>query len=150
MPSADLEVLRRAAAWIEAGHPVLLATVVHTWGSAPRPPGSLMILRDDGVVAGSVSGGCVEDDLIRRLHASDFNVSRPLVLTYGATAEEARRFGLPCGGPLQIVLELLTAHSGLSALLEAAEGPTHRRTQLGHGDRSGHAAGGNDRGLPAF
>ena len=121
MLSADLEVLRSAAAWLDAGHGVLLATVVRTWGSAPRPPGSLMILRDDGLVAGSVSGGCVEDDLIGRVHASLFQDERPQLVTYGATAEEARRFGLPCGGSLQLVIEPLAQHSGVHALLEAIE-----------------------------
>ena len=121
MLSADLEVLRSAAAWLDAGHGVLLATVVRTWGSAPRPPGSLMILRDDGLVAGSVSGGCVEDDLIGRVHAGLLGGERPQLVTYGATAEEARRFALPCGGSLQLVIEPLAQHSGVHALLEAIE-----------------------------
>ena len=121
MLSADLEVLRSAAAWLDAGHGVLLATVVRTWGSAPRPPGSLMILRDDGLVAGSVSGGCVEDDLIGRVHAGLLQGERPQLVAYGATAEEARRFGLPCGGSLQLVIEPLAQHSGVHALLEAIE-----------------------------
>lgn len=121
MDSADAEVLRTGLKWLQAGHAALLGVVVCTWGSAPRPPGSLTILRDDGLIAGSVSGGCVEDDLIRRMHGGDFKVSRPLVITYGATAEEARRFGLPCGGSLQFVLEPLSEQSGLPALLEAIE-----------------------------
>lgn len=121
MLSADLEVLRSAAAWLDAGHGVLLATVVRTWGSAPRPPGSLMILRDDGLVAGSVSGGCVEDDLIGRVHAGQLQGERPQLVTYGATAEDARRFGLPCGGSLQLAIEPLAQHSGVHALLEAIE-----------------------------
>lgn len=119
MDSADTEVLRTALKWVETGHAALLATVVRTWGSAPRPPGSLMVMREDGQIAGSVSGGCVEDDLIRRLHAGEFGAGRPLLLTYGATAEEARRFGLPCGGSLQFVLEPLGTQSGLRGLLEA-------------------------------
>ncbi|UUZ76676.1 XdhC family protein [Polaromonas sp. P1(28)-13] len=65
MDSLDLRVLGDALEWRRAGHGVTLVTVVETWGSAPRPPGALLAVRDDGVVIGSVSGGCVEDDLIR-------------------------------------------------------------------------------------
>jgi xanthine dehydrogenase accessory factor len=67
MDSLDLEVLTRARDWLSAGHRVVLATVVRTWGSSPRPPGALLALRDDGRAVGSVSGGCIEDDLMHRL-----------------------------------------------------------------------------------
>ena len=67
MINQNQDILARALAWIGEGHQVLLYTVVNTWGSSPRPPGSIMILRDDGRVAGSVSGGCIEDDLIRQV-----------------------------------------------------------------------------------
>ena len=68
---AEVEVtrLRDALDWHSAGHRVSLFKVVQTWGSAPRPPGALLAIRDDGVVSGSVSGGCVEDDLIARTQA---------------------------------------------------------------------------------
>ena len=59
MDSVDLEVLRSAVAWRKAGHGVTLATVVETWGSAPRPVGAMLAIRGDGMVSGSVSGGCV-------------------------------------------------------------------------------------------
>jgi xanthine dehydrogenase accessory factor len=62
MNSMDVEVIRTAMDWMNRGHRVVLGTVVRTWGSSPRPPGSMMIVRDDGQVAGSVSGGCIEDD----------------------------------------------------------------------------------------
>ena len=70
MESLDLRVLEDARAWRLAGHAVTLVTVVETWGSAPRPPGALLAVRADGVVSGSVSGGCVEDDLIARTKAA--------------------------------------------------------------------------------
>ncbi len=66
MESLDLRVLNDVLAWRHAGHKVTLVTVVETWGSAPRPPGALLAVRDDGMVSGSVSGGCIEDDLIAR------------------------------------------------------------------------------------
>ena len=64
MESTDLEVLRKCLQWQSDGHRVTLATVVKTWGSSPRPVGSLLAVRDDGLLAGSVSGGCIEADLI--------------------------------------------------------------------------------------
>ena len=105
MNSIDIEVLRTALDWLASGRRVVLGTVVRTWGSAPRPPGSLMIIRDDGQVAGSLSGGCIEDDLIRRVAAGELALHRPEATVYGSNAEEAQRFGLPCGGSVQVVLE---------------------------------------------
>ena len=105
MDSLDSQVLDAARKWVAAGHRFALITVARTWGSAPRPPGAWMVLRDDGQVQGSVSGGCIEDDLIRRAAAGEFVGSMPRVLRYGVTADEAHRFGLPCGGTLELVLE---------------------------------------------
>lgn len=127
MNSLDIDVIRTALDWQSRGHRVVMGTVVRTWGSAPRPPGSLMIIRDDGQVAGSVSGGCIEDDLIRRVAEGELALRQPEVTTYGQTAEEVRRFGLPCGGTVQIVLEPLSAGSRLRELLVAIE--SHRRVQ---------------------
>jgi xanthine dehydrogenase accessory factor len=117
MESVDLEVFQRAAEWRHAGRSVALVTVVRTWGSSPRPPGSLLAIRDDGRLAGSVSGGCVEEDLVERLRA-DFP-STPQVVTYGGTREEAGRFGLPCGGTLELVVEPDPEPAPLRALLWA-------------------------------
>jgi xanthine dehydrogenase accessory factor len=110
MESLDLRVLQDALAWRREGHGVTLVTVVETWGSAPRPPGALLAVRDDGVVSGSVSGGCVEDDLIARIKAGE-RTNLPSMIAYGVSKEEASRFGLPCGGTLRLVQEPL-AHAG--------------------------------------
>ena len=104
MDSVDLEVLRSAVAWRREGHAVTLATVVETWGSAPRPVGAMLAIRGDGMVSGSVSGGCVEDDMIEKL-TGEAAPAHPKLLTYGVTREQAERFGLPCGGRLAIVVE---------------------------------------------
>lgn len=117
MESLDLHVLRSARDWFAAGHGVTLVTVVETWGSAPRPPGALLAIRDDGVVAGSVSGGCVEDDLIARVRQGQ-RAAAPGLLTYGVTKDEAARFGLPCGGTLRLVQEPLADLGWLDQLLE--------------------------------
>jgi xanthine dehydrogenase accessory factor len=79
----------------------------------------MMIIRDDGQVAGSVSGGCIEDDLIGRVTRGELAFDRPELTVYGQTAEEIRRFGLPCGGSVQIVLEPLSDTSWIDALLRA-------------------------------
>jgi xanthine dehydrogenase accessory factor len=106
MDSLDLQVLQQARDWRHAGHAVWLVTVIETWGSAPRPPGALLAMRDDGLVVGSVSGGCVEDDLIDRVRKGE-RVGKPSLIHYGVSKEEAARFGLPCGGNLRLVQEPL-------------------------------------------
>ena len=123
MESLDLRVLADALAWKRAGHAVSLVTVVQTWGSAPRPPGALLAVRADGVVSGSVSGGCVEDDLIARAKAAlaagrqDPAAARPELIVYGVDQDEAARFGLPCGGTLRLVQEPLQDASWIAQLL---------------------------------
>ncbi len=121
MDSVNLEVLKSSARWLEQGHRALLVTVVKTWGSSPRPEGAMLVVRDDGAVAGSVSGGCIEDDLIDRVRQRGIEQTRPEAVMYGITAEEAHRFGLPCGGTIQLVLEPLTKASGIAELCEAVE-----------------------------
>lgn len=116
MDSLDLQVLGQARDWFNAGHKVWLVTVIETWGSAPRPPGALLCLRGDGVVAGSVSGGCVEDDLIDRLRHGE-RVATPSLIAYGVTKEEAARFGLPCGGNLRLVQEPLQSAAWIDDIL---------------------------------
>jgi xanthine dehydrogenase accessory factor len=121
MDSVDLEVLRRSAEWLEAGRRVLLVTVVKTWGSSPRPPGALLAVRDDGHVVGSVSGGCIEDDIVERSRREGAYVTEPRTVTYGVSADDARKFGLPCGGTIQLVLEPLTKNSRIAELLEQVQ-----------------------------
>ncbi len=122
MDSVDLEVLKRCAEWLHDGRRVLLVTVVKTWGSSPRPPGAMLAVRDDGLVEGSVSGGCIEDDIVGRVRHDGMTATRCEAVTYGVSADEARRFGLPCGGTLQLVLEPLSKASGIDALLKSIAG----------------------------
>ncbi len=116
MDSLDLQVLERARAFRRDGHAAWLVTVVETWGSAPRSPGALLCLRDDGVVEGSVSGGCVEDDLIDRLRHGE-RATAPTLVSYGVTKDEAARFGLPCGGNLKLVVEPLIEAAWIDEVL---------------------------------
>ncbi|MDP9645509.1 XdhC family protein [Paraburkholderia caledonica] len=121
MDSVDLEVLKSSARWLQEGHRALLVTVVKTWGSSPRPEGAMLAVRDDGLVVGSVSGGCIEDDLIDRVRQRGIEQAHPEAVKYGISAEEAHRFGLPCGGTIQLVLEPLTPQSGIAELCNAVE-----------------------------
>lgn len=121
MDSVDLQVLKSARDWVKAGRRVVMATVIRTWGSAPRPIGALTAIRDDGMVAGSVSGGCIEDDMILQVRSGELVKDKPATTRYGVSAEEAKRFGLPCGGTLELVLEPLTRDSGLDELLTRVE-----------------------------
>ncbi|RPI42268.1 MAG: XdhC family protein, partial [Betaproteobacteria bacterium] len=117
MDSVDLDVLKTSLQWLREGHRAFLATVVRTWGSAPRPVGAMTVIRDDGMVTGSVSGGCVEDDMVDKVKAGSIAASGPELVVYGVTREQAERFGLPCGGTLEVVVELLGPHSGIEQLI---------------------------------
>jgi xanthine dehydrogenase accessory factor len=118
MDSVDIEVLRTADSWRKEGRRVALGTIVKTWGSAPRPVGAMVAIRDDGQIVGSVSGGCVEDDLVDKVKQKFAAAKKPELITYGITNEEATRWGLPCGGTLQLVLEPIGEQSGLADLLK--------------------------------
>lgn len=122
MEGVDLIVLRSLSEWRDQGRAGLLVTVVRTWGSSPRPVGSIMAMCEDGTVVGSVSGGCIEDDLIAR-HQSTQDTSWHTRagcdrLTYGVTADEAHRFGLPCGGTIDLVVEYNPCAIQLRALVQ--------------------------------
>lgn len=107
---------------MSAGSAVVLGTITRTWGSAPRPVGSLVAVRDDGQIAGSVSGGCIEDDLIAKVREGALRLQRPQLLRYGVDAEQASRFGLPCGGTLELLLEPLSSASLIATLLARLDG----------------------------
>jgi xanthine dehydrogenase accessory factor len=121
MDSIDLEVLKTCDEWLRDGKRCELVTVVRTWGSSPRPEGATLAICDDGRVVGSVSGGCIEDDLIAHVRSHGITRSRPEIVTYGITADEAHRFGLPCGGTIELALEPLSAHSRIAELLHRLE-----------------------------
>ena len=120
MKSADLEVLTHSLEWLKKGYQAHLFTVVQTWGSAPRLPGAILVVREDGHLIGSVSGGCIEDDLTdkARNHALPKTSS---VMEYGISRDEAQRFNIPCGGRLQIVVEPINEAAQLLPLVQALE-----------------------------
>ncbi|TAG50035.1 MAG: XdhC family protein [Betaproteobacteria bacterium] len=130
MDNLDLDVLKTALAWTESGRRATLGTVVRTWGSAPRPIGAMMAIRDDGQVIGSVSGGCIEDDLIAQVKDGKLAAKLPESVRYGVAADQARQFGLPCGGTVEMVLEPLTPQSDIRGLLAELEGHAIVRRSL--------------------
>src|SRR5256712_3622153 len=135
MDSVDIEVLRTAEQWRKSGHRAALGTIVKTWGSARRPVGAMVAIRDDGQIVGSVSGGCVEDDLVDKVKEKFAAAKKPELITYGVTNEEATRWGLPCGGTLQLVLEPISEKSGLAELLEKVQSQqlVKRRVEMDSG-----------------
>lgn len=161
MENLDVMVLRALRDWRAQGRRALLATVVRTWGSSPRPVGSIMALCEDGAVVGSVSGGCIEDDLIHR-HTRAYLATAPAgsatgpgavppstqpgvthlipsgapgFVKYGVTADEAHRFGLPCGGTLELLLEYDPDAQALHQLVTALQAGRlmQRRVRLADG-----------------
>jgi xanthine dehydrogenase accessory factor len=138
--SVDREVLQTALEWLEAGAAVVLVTVARTWGSAPRRPGALMAIHPDGRFCGSVSGGCVEDDLAQRVMRGEFEGEMPRLETYGIRAEQAQRVGLPCGGSLKLLVETLASPVPIRNLLAQMEARRRitRRVCLDTGEVSLH------------
>ncbi|WP_369601786.1 XdhC family protein [Hahella sp. SMD15-11] len=107
MIAAEPDVWRRLAEGLAQGRSGWLVTVLSTWGAAPRLPGSVWVLWDDGTMMGSVSGGCIEEDLQSRLRTSRSPGYRLFGLTYGDREGDRERFRLPCGGTLHLVAERL-------------------------------------------
>ena len=106
MQAIDHDVLKHSLDWLEGTRP-WLCTIVKTLGSSPRPVGSVVAISDDGRQVGSVSGGCVEEDLVERLRAGEYAGERPELIEYGVSAEENERLGLPCGGRITLLLQRL-------------------------------------------
>lgn len=134
MDDLDSLVLRASAEWAAARVPAALVTVVRTWGSAPRPPGSLMAINQRGETVGSISGGCIEDHLVERMRQGGLDqlchANQPTVLRYGISADEAHQFGLPCGGTIEMVVEPLSEHSRLQELLAGCQQRRHTERTL--------------------
>jgi xanthine/CO dehydrogenase XdhC/CoxF family maturation factor len=104
MLASDADILKEAEAWKRAGRGVALATVVETWGSAPRPTGSYLVIDEEGNFLGSVSGGCVEGAVIGEA-LEVIGDGKPRLLEFGVADETAWRVGLSCGGTIRVYVE---------------------------------------------
>ncbi len=118
MHAVDEQVISKVREWLQAGQNCWLATVIGTWGSSPRPVGSLLACDADGHLVGSLSGGCVEDDLLEKLTRGELARDQAQFFTYGVSDEESEKFGLPCGGSLRIVIEPLAADADTKAHID--------------------------------
>jgi xanthine dehydrogenase accessory factor len=118
LDSVNLSVLKTLKDWQSIDVPVWLFTVVETFGSSPRPLGAMLALRLDGLAVGSISGGCIEDDLIKRAQRFELPTDHSEVLTYGLTHEEAMRLKLPCGGVVRLVVEPVRLADWVGDVLE--------------------------------
>ena len=104
----DDDILQAAQQWHQAGRGVALATVVETWGSAPRPAGSSLVINDEGVFLGSVSGGCVEGAVVTEA-LEVISSGQPKLLEFGVADETAWQVGLSCGGTIRVFVEKVCA-----------------------------------------
>ena len=136
--SDDIEVLSRALAWLQSGQRVALATVIRTWGSSPRPPGSLLAMNETGQFVGSVSGGCVEESLVARYRDGELAGPAPTMVDFGVDQQEATRMGLPCGGRLELLVEELTGTDSIEQVLVSLRNGelVARRVDLASGEVS--------------
>ncbi|MGA0805907.1 MAG: XdhC family protein [Pseudohongiellaceae bacterium] len=116
MNSLDQQVVRQLSAWLAAGKHCWLCTITETFGSSPRPAGSLLACNEDGLYCGSLSGGCVEDNLRESIFKGELARDRPEQIRYGVTVDDVLRLGLPCGGSLEVFIEpILPAQAPLYA-----------------------------------
>lgn len=147
MLSSQQNIISRVAEWLNGGKSVWLCTILKTWGSSPRPVGSMMACTLDGELVGSISGGCIEEDFLEQLRDGSLKSrfkeeGRPFVVKYGVTAEEQARLKLPCGGQLHVLLEYfdpepeaiavfshisdsLAQHRQISRIVDLATGVIH-------------------------
>ena len=130
MKALELEVLQRARVWLDRGHKVFLCTIVEAVGSSPRPIGSLLACTESGEQIGSLSGGCVEEDLLDRISDGGFVGNACHLVEYGVSAQQNERLGLPCGGRLQILVQILSAKHAGSEWLQPALAAMQRRECL--------------------
>lgn len=115
MQSLDYRVMTQAVDWMKAGSPLWLCTVLHTYGSSPRAPGSLLVARAEGEFVGSLSGGCIEDDFLTRINTGEFCLPSQ-VIRYGQGGYPTQ-VALPCGGSLDVLIEHFpVAESSLQTL----------------------------------
>lgn len=146
MTHNDLQIVKQICTWLHQQHDVVLFTVIQTWGSSPRQVGSLLAICTNGEFAGSVSGGCVDDDLLRRVANGEFRRCAPQFIFYGETPAVQEKFGLPCGGALKLLAETGLSLQQFSVIAEKISQRlrVNRRVCLTTHESSLHTATSND------
>ena len=138
MQHLDLQVIEKALAWHQAGETIWLCTVLSSFGSSPREPGSLLVARADGSHEGSLSGGCIEEDFLARLKDGAFNQAMEVV-RYGEAQTDSPKVRLPCGGILDVLVEKISPEDDRGPQLKqmqaalAGQGPAIRELDLDAG-----------------
>ena len=130
MKSIEQIVIAAALGFLQRGESGWLCTVVKTFGASPRPLGSMLVMNIDATVFGSLSGGCIEDELLEKLRRGELANTKPEILEYGVSAEENERFGLPCGGRMHILVEPLVVSTEFCKLLEQLDGAFESRKAI--------------------
>ncbi|WP_148862402.1 XdhC family protein [Marinobacter fonticola] len=151
MSHPQYQVLAAAENWLNAGERVWLCTILDTWGSSPRPAGSMLAVSESGRWAGSVSGGCLEEDLLQRTARED-RPDCPQITDYGVTTDDRERFRLPCGGRIRLLIEPLAGekqHEAVCRLLGYldAKVPASRIVDLKTGQMIIEASDGQGTGI---
>jgi xanthine dehydrogenase accessory factor len=108
--SADRQVIKQIDKWLQHDNDCWLCTIIATKGSSPRPIGSLLVINETGASCGSVSGGCIEDDITKQIVNRQLCHIKPTILRYGIDASENERLGLPCGGELTLLIQPIKAN----------------------------------------
>ena len=131
-------VLDKMARWLAAGQRVWLCTIVETWGSSPRPVGSWLAIAESGHWSGSVSGGCLEEDLLRR--TAEDGPAHSVFVDYGITDDDRDHFQLPCGGRIRLLVEPFEGESGLEHIEALAAALRDREPVVRHVPINGAAS----------
>lgn len=116
MQNSDLNTLQQGVKWLSLGHTIKLVTVIKTSGATPRPVGSIAILSSHGQIAGSISGGCIEEALLE--HLIKDSCEKAELIDYGLSSQSSNQRSLPCGGKMQLLVEPINNSSELSHLVE--------------------------------
>ncbi|WP_206614976.1 XdhC family protein [Aureimonas ureilytica] len=128
MMTLDQRVIETALGWHHAGRAVWLCTVLQTWGSSPRAPGTMMVISDSGEGCGSLSGGCIEEDFLARLAEGHYRIHSQVV-RYGEGGRQTQG-KLPCGGSLDVMVEYLVADNDSGHMLQAMHQALRGKTRL--------------------
>jgi len=127
----DKQIIQRSIDLLNNDEYIIFCIVARTWGSSPRPPGSLMMLSQNGIMTGSVSGGCIEDDLQHKLQNGFFDDKKITRLVYGSDDDENEHVRIPCGSILEIVAEKITDSKQLNIIYNSlVKGETISRTLI--------------------